>query len=179
VSRAARRLDVRDLHSGFESGEVELDAYLRNFAWMNDQAGVAHAYVLEPDVTDPSSWPKVLGYYTLSMATTASEHVAEVLKRKLPRYPMPTVLIGRFAVDQRVGGRGIGKLLLLDALRRGVQAADGPAGCVGIVVDAKHEKALGFYEHFAFSALAAGERPWPRRCFLSIPLARERVAAPP
>ena len=47
----------------------------------------------------------------------------EALAKKLPRYPsVPTVRMGRLAVDQAFKGQGLGAALLADALRRAVTA---------------------------------------------------------
>ena len=93
--------------------------------------------------------PTVLGFYTLSMASVPSADVAKAVGAKLPRYPMPVALIGRLAVDRRAQGRRFGEALLVDALRRVVDAASLVA-CIGIVVDAKNESAARFYERYDF-----------------------------
>ena len=75
-------------------------------------------------------------YGTLSMATAESAQASEVLKKRLPKYPMPVALIGRLAIDRRAQRRRLGEKLLMDALRRVVDAAN-ILGCIGIIVDAK------------------------------------------
>ncbi|HSV36368.1 MAG TPA: hypothetical protein VLI46_12475 [Ramlibacter sp.] len=55
---------------------------------------------------------------------------------ELPRYPqLPVTLLGRLAVDQRMKGRGIGQFLLMDALRRSLEAAANIAA-MAVLVDA-------------------------------------------
>ena len=74
----------------------------------------------------------------------------EDLKR-LPRYPtLPAVRIGRLAVDQRYRGKGLGKALLADAAIKAMTAA--PAS-YALIVDAKHETAVQFYQHHGFRPL--------------------------
>jgi ribosomal protein S18 acetylase RimI-like enzyme len=58
---------------------------------------------------------------------------------------------GRLAVDIREQGRGIGRLLLLDAIARTRTTIKEGAG-IGLVVDALHERAAGFYRSFGFEA---------------------------
>ncbi len=99
------------------------------------------------------------------MATVEASQVADVLKKKLPKYPIPVALIGRLAIDQRAHGRRLGEKLLLDAMRRVVDAAS-LLGCTGIVVDAKDEDAEGFYLKYDFATVT--EESWPRRLFLPI-----------
>ncbi len=46
---------------------------------------------------------------------------------------MPCALIGRLAVDERAQGRRLGEKLLIEALRRIVDAAE-ILGCIGVIV---------------------------------------------
>jgi predicted N-acetyltransferase YhbS len=82
---------------------------------------------------------------------------------------MPVALIGRLAVDARVQGRGVGEVLLLDALRRAVDAAQ-IVGCVGIVVDALDVGAERFYAKYDFVTVAP--EAWTRRMFLPLSTAK-------
>lgn len=60
------------------------------------------------------------------------------------RYRVPAVLIARLAVDADYQGRGIGKLLLADALER-IARASRSLGFEVVVVHALHEEAARFY----------------------------------
>lgn len=72
---------------------------------------------------------------------------AELAKR-LPRYPAnPAVRMGRLAVDKRFHGQGLGAAMLADAAQRSLQA---PAAAYALLVDAKSENAVRFYEHHGF-----------------------------
>ena len=143
-SYATARIEVADAVSGFRCGKRALDDYFARHAVANDQAGIGRAYVLRRPPGDDDAQPRVFGFYTLSMASVASEGLAAALVKKLPRYPMPVALIGRLAVDERVRGRRIGERLLVDALRRVVDASE-LLGCLGIIVDAKDADAERFY----------------------------------
>ena len=74
-----------------------------------------------------------------------------VIKR-LPRYPIPVGLLGRLEVDRRWSRRGLGSVLLTDALRR-VHLASATLAVYAVVVDAKDESARAFYERFGFIVL--------------------------
>jgi len=128
----------------------------------NDRAGISRAYVLRRREGDTVELPRVLGFYTLSMALTEAAPIASVLNAKLPRYPMPVALIGRLAIHVRAQGRRLGEALLIDALRRVVDAA-GLVGCTGIIVDAKDDAAERFYGKYDFVTITA--ETWPHRCF--------------
>lgn len=161
-------IEPADAKAGFSCGNHALDDFFARHAVRNDEAGVGRAYVLRRDADD-AALPVVLGFYTLSMASAESAQVAKVLEKKLPKYPMPVALIGRLAVDQRAQGRRLGEKLLLDALRRVVDAS-AVIGCTGIIVDAKDEGAARFYAKYDFVAVT--DDGWPQRMFLPIGTAR-------
>ena len=120
---------------------------------------VAVPFVLLDPATD-----RIAGYYTLSAFAVAPTELAPDIAKKLPRYPLvPTTLLGRLAVATAFQGRGYGSLLLLDALRRTLRLAS-EAATIGVVVEARDDRALAFYERYDF-------RPFPehaRRLFLPL-----------
>src|SRR5437867_568364 len=117
-------IEPDDATSGFACGKRALDDYFARHAVANDQAGIGRAHMMRKSNNDGDEVPRVLGFYTLSMASIGSDIAAAALERKLPRYPMPVALIGRLAVDHRVHGRRIGEALLMDALRRVIDVAE-------------------------------------------------------
>lgn len=163
-------IEESDPKCGFKCGKHPLDDYFARHALANDQRGISRAFVLRRAAPEPAELPLVLGFYTLSMASAESSQVAEVLKAKLPRYPMPVALVGRLAIDRRAQKRRLGEKLLVDAVRRVVDAARSVA-CTGIIVDAKDEDAERFYEKYDFVTVAADA--WPHRMFLPIGAARD------
>ncbi|MFZ4703110.1 MAG: GNAT family N-acetyltransferase, partial [Candidatus Methylumidiphilus sp.] len=96
---------------------------------------------------------KVLGYYTLSAASIRHEELPESLAKRLPRYPVPAVLIGRMASDTqaRATGQRIGSKLLIHALKQALIASY-TIGVQCVIVDSKPE-AVGFYQRFGFAPL--------------------------
>lgn len=169
-----RRIQEADVSAPFRCAEFPaLGQFFARHALPNDQAGISRVYVLRPGTPpkgeEGSSPPRVLGYYTLSMASVEADRLQASLARKLPRYPMPVALIGRLAVDDRVRGRGYGETLLIDALEKVVEASDWVA-CLGIIVDAKDERAERFYLRYDFRPIESSE--WPHRLFLPIGVAK-------
>jgi ribosomal protein S18 acetylase RimI-like enzyme len=73
-------------------------------------------------------------------------------------------LIGRLAVDSRCQGLRLGERLVTDALSRVVFASQQVA-CLGVIVDAKNQPAVGFYSKYGFTLLEPEAR-FPRRMFL-------------
>jgi GNAT superfamily N-acetyltransferase len=126
----------------FDCGKEELNRFLKLFALANQRANSAQTYVT-------TCGGVVIGYY--SLAVGAAEHHAAPARvaRGLARHPLPIMILARLAVDRREHGRGIGKALLKDALKRTAQAAD-IAGIRALFVSAKDDDARRFYEHFNF-----------------------------
>ena len=69
------------------------------------------------------------------------------LTRKLGRYEVPVFRLGRLAVSQALQGRGLGGDLLLAAGERAIAVAR-EVGGVALAIDAKDDRAAGWYERF-------------------------------
>src|SRR5690606_34673516 len=87
--------------------------------------------------------------------------------QRLPRFPIPAVLLARLAVDRRIQGQGLGTWLFDQALRKTlVLAAEGPIGFRVLLADAKSERATVFYERLGLVRLTEGR--WPCRMVLDL-----------
>ena len=128
--------------TGFDRGKDEPNRFLRRFAFANQQANSAQTYVA-------CRGQAVVGYYSLTVGTVAHAEATERVKKGMPRYPIPVMILARLAVDKDEHGRGLGRGLLKDALLRTAQAAD-IAGIRALLVHAKDDEAKAFYEHFDF-----------------------------
>lgn len=138
-------LEKRHERKSFDCGQDELNRYLREQARQDAEKRVAAPFVL----TQPGR-PEVLGFYTLSSSIIPVEELPPELMKRLPRYgQLPVTLLGRLAVDRSAAGQGVGEFLLVDALRRCLQAAQQIAA-MAVVVEAKNERAESFYRHFGF-----------------------------
>ena len=134
--------------AAFSCGEEELDRYFRERAGQDQRRHIASCFVLFD--RDASA---VAGHYTLSAAAVVARDLPDDFARRLPRYPnLPGILLGRLAVDRHYQGKGFGRLLLADALQRAVNATSQVAAVV-VLVDAKNEGAIRFYESFGFRRL--------------------------
>ena len=60
-------------------------------------------------------------------------------------------MLGRLAVDKPYQGKGLGELLLVDALTR-AQRIYAKAGGIGLFVNAIDEQAAAYYQRFGFDA---------------------------
>jgi GNAT superfamily N-acetyltransferase len=73
---------------------------------------------------------------------------------RLPRFPIPAVLLARLAVDERVQGQGLGSFLLEEALGLTLQLArSGPVAFRLLVTDAIDKDAARLYERFGLAPL--------------------------
>ena len=136
--------------AAFSCGRPELDDWFRRRAGQDDRRNVARVFVAVDDERG------VIGFYSLSSFTLAVDDLPEAITSKLLRYDaIPAALIGRLARDERARGRGIGELLLADAIGR-ILAAGRSLAVFAIVVDAKDQGAADFYRAFGF-------RPFPLR----------------
>ena len=96
----------------------------------------------------------IKGYYTLSNNSIPSKFVPNQIQKKLPRSyeSIPTTLLGRLAIDNRFQGQGIGKLILIDALKRSYEISK-TIGSFAVIVDPIDQDAENFYEKYGFIKL--------------------------
>lgn len=143
--------------NAIDCGHEDLNRYLREQARQDAEKRVAAPFVL----TQPGD-ARVLGFYTLSSSIIPAPELPPELMKRLPRYgQLPVTLLGRLAVDRSAAGQGVGEFLLVDALRRSLEAAQQIAA-MAVVVDAKNERAESFYRHFDFQPFQQA----PLRLFL-------------
>jgi|SRR5579884_3722835 len=151
--------------TAFSCGEPSLDAYLKTQASQDVKRDLSACYVLAERGS-----AAIISYYTLSASSVELTDLPDELTKKAGRYRLvPAVLLGRLAVDRRYQGRGMSTLLLLNALRRVLRTG---IGVKLVLVDALHDRAAQFYEHFEFRRFA--DRPLT----LYLPLSKVRDLFP-
>lgn len=143
----------------FKCGVATLDNYLKKQAKQDVKRRISRAFV----AITPDSPATVVGYYTLSTLSIALNDLPEEVARKLPRHPISAALIGQLAVSEQAQGYGVGKMLLMDAIKRTLGVSDEIA-IYALVVDAIDEQAERFYQQLGFSSLS----PENRRLFLPL-----------
>jgi ribosomal protein S18 acetylase RimI-like enzyme len=161
---------LSDAHdrSVFRCGEEALDRYFQTQATQDIRRRIANCFVALEAASG-----QVAAYYTLSAASIPFVDIPPEVSKRLPRYPtLPAVRIGRLAVDKRFQGRGLGATLLANALTRVIQA---DATAYALVVDAKNERAVAFYQRYGFRALTGK----PRTLFLPVATAQKAFAEKP
>src|ERR1700693_3373163 len=128
--------------AAFSCGVAALDDWFHLRAGQDEKRNVARVFVAIDDQRG------IVGFYSLSSFTLAIVDLPPEHAKRLPRYDLiPAALIGRLARDLRVRGQGVGDLLLADAIRRILSAANTLA-LFAIVVEAKDEQASDFYCDF-------------------------------
>lgn len=135
--------------AGFACGEPALERYLREQASQHYRDGIATTHVLV-EATAPA---RILGYCTLSAAQLLLQDLREEARRRLPRYPVPAVRMGRLAVANDAQGKGHGALLLAHAVARCLELRE-QLGVRVLIVDALQVKAAAFYRAFGFRETA-------------------------
>lgn len=149
----------------FSSGVAALDRYLHELATQDMRRRISNCFV----ACDAAR--TIAAYYTFAAASLPLTDLSPEERKRLPRYGVvPAGLIGRLAVDQRFRGRGLGGVLIIDAVRRA--AAADPA-IFALIVDAKDDSAVAFYEHLQFRRFLSR----PQSLYLPIATALKAIDA--
>ncbi|MCL1939854.1 MAG: GNAT family N-acetyltransferase [Desulfovibrionaceae bacterium] len=128
--------------SFFLSGSEQLDQYLREQVTQDTRRRIAACFVALEERK------RIIGYYTLASASVPLTALPSESRKKLPRYPaVPTVRMGRLAVDRTFQGIGLGGALLADAIDRTMRSE---IAAYALIVDAKSNDATSFYRHHGF-----------------------------
>lgn len=133
----------------FNCGNVLLDNYLHLQAKQDIKRSLSSCFIFADEENI------VKGYYTLSNAGIKREFIPEDIMNKLPKSyaHLPATLLGRLAVAKSLAGRGIGELLLIDALKRSYHVSVSSIASMAVIVDPIDEGAIGFYRKYGFILL--------------------------
>ena len=161
-----RALRPSDDRSAFQSGDEALDRFFRRYAGQNQfrlYVGVTYVAV---------DGDRILGFATVAPRHIDIEDLPERVRKKLPRYPIPTLGLARLAVDESAQSMGLGAQLLRFVLELASKMAD-EVGCAAIVVDAK-PGAVDFYAKYGFTPFEPVEgqsdaHPRPTAMYLMMP----------
>lgn len=150
--------------AGFSCRTHALDRYFKTLVTQDIRRHVANCFVAIQAATGA-----LAGFYTIAAAGIPTPDLPHDITKRLPRYPtLPAVRIGRLAIDHRFQGRGLGGALLADAAAKALQE---PAAAFALLVDAKDDAAVAFYEHHGFQRLASQ----PRVLFLPLATAAKAL----
>lgn len=133
--------------SAFTCGKPSLDDFIRTRSSQYEKRRLGKTFVVV------SKGKKlVIGYYTLAAGAVRFEHLPTEASRKLPKHPIPVILLARLAVDQSAQGKRLGEGLLLDAFQRSLDLS-GNLGAHAVEVNALDDSAAAFYVKYGFTPL--------------------------
>ena len=146
-------LESNHKKSEFTCGNTLLDNYIRKQAKQDIKKKLSACFILGDDEKN------IKGFYTLSNAGIPREVIPEEISKKLPRAyeSLPVTLLGRLAISEKNKGQGLGKLLLIDALKRSYEVSK-VVGSMAVIVDPIDENAIKFYIRFGFISLPDSEK---------------------
>ena len=129
----------------FRCGEPTLDQYIQQFASQDIKRNINRVFVAST-IEKPE---QIVGFFSLSANSLEPGALPKNLLRRLPKYPLPAPLLGRLAVSDDFQGKGGGKILLADAMRR-VYFASQTIAVYALIVEALNDDAKYYYEKFGF-----------------------------
>ena len=125
----------------FDCGEEALNRYIQTLANQDQKRSLTKVTVLAKE-------DRIIGYYSLSAHSVDRANLPDDVP--LGGYnDVPFLLLGRLAVDKDYQRKGYGDAMIFHAFSTTLEAAEN-VGILGVLVDAKDEKAVSFYEGFGF-----------------------------
>ncbi len=130
----------------FDCGDENKNKFLQKYALQNSKGGLGRTYI----AVKPGNTTKVYGYYTISSSAVKFESLPGT--RRLPRYPISAILIGKLATDKAAQNQGFGTALLFNALKRVAIVAE-EIGVFLVEIKALNERAKQLYLKFGFEEM--------------------------
>jgi GNAT superfamily N-acetyltransferase len=126
----------------FNSGEQDIDSWLRESALKASARDYSRTYVWHPHDDH------VVAFFTLSTYSLSRDELPKKWAHGEHRV-IPAVLLGKFALDLSLQGQGLSRLLIADVVTE-VEKASQIAAARYLVVDALSPEVIGLYENFGF-----------------------------
>ena len=120
----------------FACGVPVLDEWLKRRALKNESSGASRTFVVCSD-------DQVIGYYALATGSVGHRNTPGKVRRNMPD-PIPVIVLGRLAIDERWQHAGLGRSLLRDAILRTLSVSQ-QAGVKALLVHTLSEDAKQFY----------------------------------
>jgi ribosomal protein S18 acetylase RimI-like enzyme len=151
--RKIELLDKSHDRDGFDCGSEPLNLFLKQTARQHAERGISRTFVL---VDERATAPKpIAGFFALNICQIKSESLSQAEAKKLPR-DVSGIRLGRLAVSKEHQRQGVGKMLLVAAMRKFMEIFN-TAGGIGLFVDAKDQDAKRYYEQFGFVPMPSNE----------------------
>jgi len=134
----------------FECGRPVMNQWLIRHALQAQSSGSARTFVVADEGL-------VAGYYSLTVGQADTFEAPERIRKGMGSYPVPVVILARLAVSVHYQGRGIGRGLLQDAVRRTLLVSE-QAGVRALLTHPLDDDAARFYMRFGFIPSPLRER---------------------
>ncbi|HEY2795752.1 MAG TPA: GNAT family N-acetyltransferase [Micromonosporaceae bacterium] len=131
--------------SGFDCGSRAQTEWLAEHALQSHRAGLSRVYVTT-ELEEAAQ--RVVGYYALSAGSVAPANAPERLTKGAGRSHQPVVILTRLGVDASAQGVGLGRALVVDALRR-IAVASEVIGVRALLIHCESDDARAFYRRLA------------------------------
>lgn len=136
-------LGERHIVEGFDCGDDALNSWLADKSRRNQAEGSSRTWVVANE-------GRVVAYYASSTAVLLRAAATKRAARNQPD-PLPALLLGRLAVDQKWQGHGQGAALLKHFLLKAVEVSQ-ITGVRLLLVHAKSKEAAAFYQRYGFES---------------------------
>ncbi len=136
----------------FDCGREPLNNYIQRNATKDVKNGACTCFIIKNENEE------VIGYYTLSTESIPIEDAPTEYPNKIKYQYIPVILLGRLAIDKNYFGKGFGKLLLVNSLKRSFDVATNYVGAVAVIVDPIDEEAKRFYLKYGFTLLKDSDK---------------------
>lgn len=127
----------------FNSGQPELDFWLKRHALSASGRDYGRTFVWH------SGDSRVLAFFTLSGHMIDRDQLPE-RKQKGEQREIPSILLGKLALDRSLQKQHLGEELIADAVIEAERASNHAAARY-LIVDAIDSTLIGFYEKFGFT----------------------------
>lgn len=156
---------TRHDRTAFSCGVAQVDNYLKRTANKLAKAGNVRVFVMTNETG------RIVGFYAVNAHAIDYRDLPDRFARTRPSHgSIPAAFISMMGRDTRDAGQGIGPILLADALKRIVRAADS-LGIAVVALDvfdcgdaSRVARRTALYERFGFIALPS----MPRRMILPV-----------
>lgn len=134
---------------GFDCDKEPINNFLKLYAAKNMANKLSTTFVLPYRETPEAKKGRIAAFYTLANSTIARDELPEA---KLPRYPVPIILLAQLGVHNAFQGQRLGEKTLIYALRHAFSVITNDDGIpsYGVVLDVLDEDAKKFYQRFEY-----------------------------
>lgn len=152
-------LNKSHIRNNFDCGKEQLNNYVKFQVNQDIKRKLSACFVLSDKESND-----IKGFYTLSNYSIPLDSFPDYIQNKFPKsyQAIPCTLLGRLAINLTYQGQGIGKILLIDALKRSYEVSK-EIGSFAVVVDPIDDESEKFYEKYDFIKL-----PDSKKMFISI-----------